>query len=441
MRGKKVSAPKAQLPLDYCKSKLGYIIKGATAMNYEGVSRSGHSETAVINFSPKKKTFFVKQYFFSESEHSPLYAAVHNPKLLYFQEMRNTGRIYNQVGCDLVPKIESSDDDNLILFFEYVDTPADGQHYLEARKKKDAGEKLRLIYEGAKKIARFDARLNLQPDLFKKDLQEQRHTLDTKTARLTDYLLKILEHQYRSQGKDVPADAESQKEFFRAETGLNFWERIRDLVSLGQVLGEEFLLQHGDCRVQHVLGKKFVDLEQFGLHEYGYDLVTYLSAEGGIAMPPITELSSVLGIYLAYQQANTEGNKRERKRKVTNLDGLGTTDVLKRIPSYNHTRFTARFLALDILESLHLDSSNKRYAPEHRQQFINAIPGYTLEDMNRARLDHIKDIFTLVSEHSLMWNQLEDSAKVKEYFNSFAELLQRLSLVDVEAPVLEKMRK
>ncbi|MDO8656904.1 MAG: hypothetical protein Q7K45_06730 [Nanoarchaeota archaeon] len=437
---------KNRFDLDYCEKKLGRNMPAkATDVRYVACSRSGHSETACLTFLPRNDKVFVKEYFFPQVDRldtSALYAAERNPKLLYFQEKRNTQRIYNHVGPGLVPRVLAGDDEHLVLFFEYLKEPSDAELFLEARKNNDEKAKLDLIYQGAKKIARLNGRLNFNNKLFASDLTEQRHTIEAKTARLTDYLLKILEHKHPIlPGVEASRSTDLFRDFIRQQYNLDLAEEVRTLVMKEEALNEKYVLQHGDCRVHHILGDKFVDLEQFGLHGQGYDLVTYLSAEGGIAAPSISELPNLVGWFLAYERANSHKDGSRRKTSLQKLDSMTRSGVVQRISSSDLAGSTVRFLRKDLVESLHLDSSNKRYDAAHLQQLIPGIPHYSLEEMYRARLHHIRDVFELVSENDLMWGVLDNKVGIKDYFHSFAELLVKLELVDISPETLAKIKK
>ncbi len=431
------------LTMDYCREQLApRFLKDAESLRYSTCSRSGHAETGYITFSPNEKKVFVKKYFHPESTDSPAYLLQRDPRLLYFQEKRNIQRI-RSISQELVPAMVGSDDDRLNLFFEYLTAPSDRELFLKACQKEDPSEKLGLIYDGAQKIAGFSGKMESNPAPFQFDLTEKRHTVEAGTQQLTDYLIQIVQYQQRVVKKDegFPQNGDLIRDFIKEKYNINLIEKAEEIVRNSLLLKVQYYsLQHGDCRVQHILGKKFVDLEQFGLHTKGYDLVTYLNAEGEISAPPPEELPQLLAWFLAHEKANTEGQKKKRKRMLGEIKSRGRSRVMELVSQAEHSQLLANYLVMDVIENLHLDSSNKRYDQVHLDEIIKGIPNYSLEQMRTARLDHINKVFTVVSENNLIWDSLgEKSAVLRKFFYGMGDLLLRLELMDVKSEVLDRL--
>ncbi len=439
------------ITLEYVKepiSRYVSIYNKNPNFSYRPHVQTGHSQTGFVNLTDRKRrsrVIFIKRYF-TKGEHgdsSPLYAAIRDPHALYTCEKNAVHKIKNNVGPDLVPQLFGHDDAHLTLFFDYAGSTSDRDRFLKAKKDEDDKEKLGLVYKGAQKIAHFDGRLEGRKDIFTAlDRNESRMSASLKAAKIVDYLLTIFTYHRRQFGEEVPDNPDMVKEMIRAKyDGLVLSKSVEEIVRMQESFdgGNGHVLQHGDCRVHHSIGDYFVDLELFGSHPHGYDLVTYLNAEGGIAMPPTGELPMLLAWFLAFESANRKNDYKERAAVIRTLEDRGRENILDQMVMADYQRFMSRFLMLDIIENLHLDSSNKRYNDQQRADIVRGIPNYTTADMMQLRLDHIGEVFKLVGENSLLFGVGESGKIVRHSTGKMAELLKRLELVDTPAGVLEKL--
>src|SRR3989338_6606730 len=187
------------------------------------------------------------------------------------------------------------------------------------------------------------------------------------------------------------------------------------------------------------MGERLVDLGNLGYHPRGYDLVTYLHAEGGISELGTSQLPDLLGYFLAYEiEAKREAT--DRKRGIAKLDGMDRVEIAQKVKLENRLPFIASFLALDIVENLHLDACNKRYPATVRADIVHRIPDYTEEEMMKRRLEHIEEIFNLVKGNNLLWGHLPQATEVRDYFYHFADLLQRLDIINLDHGTLDRIR-
>ncbi len=414
-----------------------HLKKGTSVQYIEGV-RSGHSQTGYINFKVKDGTnslLFVKQ-FYHPQDSSPAYVLQHDINSLLMREVRNCTRIFHNVG-PYVPKLVGYSFNEMILSFEYVKGYSDKERLIKALG--DESKRLKLIYEGVRKVACFDGKVQSRQQFFEMDMTEKRNTSAMQVEKLVDYLLKIVQYHYNLEGKDVPDDLERFKDYIRLKENVNLVEEVVTIVKKGEIFTQRSkVLQHGDCRTHHVIGDKLVDLEQFGLHPHGYDLVTYLNAEGKIALPNVSEFPDLLGWFLACEKKSADTSYK--KKDLEKLDEESWKKLVHEVDMKDRLEFMVQFLSMHLVENLHLDASNKRYSPEHLASFIQGIPNYSVEKMMVSRLQHIGEIFELVADNSLLIGHLPQSAVVNDYFSRFAELLQRLHLVDMPETVLGKLK-
>ena len=416
--------------------------KVAESIEYVAGVRSGHSQTGQLRFvwdekhkDRKTAKLFVKQYFHSP-ESSTLYANIRDINSLFNRELRNSKRIHDNVGA-LVPSVKGYSVEDLVLCFEYVSGLSDRDRLLKAMTDENEDQRRALVYEGVRKIASFDGKVQARKQYFGLDLMEQRNTSEMQVGKLVDYLSKIVRYTYRLQGREIET-LEQVKDVVREDKNVHLVDEVVKIVQLGEQFSLPQVLQHGDCRLQHVFGEKFVDLEQFGVHPQGYDLVTYLNAEGSIAQLSIRELPNLLGWFLAYERAAVRTSWRNNELK--NLSKMSQEDVLQTVPIDERLRFMVGFLAMDIIENLHLDASNKTYKQEHLEELVSGIPNYDVKKMMNARVTHVSDVFSLVSDSYLLLEHLSTRKVVTEYFSAFAGLLQRLDVVDIPENVLGKLK-
>ena len=434
--------------IDYYRSHFFQpeLLEGAQSLGYTTLSRSRRAETGCAVFHPIEKKIIVKKFFSPPtSSDSVLRTLEGDPVALYSHEKRNVNRIVHNVNPDLVANLVGNDDGGLALFYEYLEAPSDREAFLEARRDKDLQGQLNLIYAGAKRIATFDGLIHQYKDsVFQLDLQGKRYTQGVQLARLTDYLLRILVYKHQHELKEtLPKDEEGLKAWVRRKIDPRFREKVQNLVTLGGAFNHEQVLQHGDCRVQHVLGGKFVDLERFGPHNRGYDLATYVNAEGGISQPSVTEIPNLLAYFLAYEYAHRR-NDSSRVQELDKLDNLDRNKFSERVSAGVLLQFLAQFLKMDIEENLHLDATNKHYSPAQLEQVIEGIPRYSRREMFTRRLDHINDVLELLVERQvfdiLKWHKIENVPGMKEYCSRLGEYLLRWGLVDVKEETLRKLK-
>lgn len=401
--------------------------------------KGGHSFSWVAEFKPFDKKFFCKKVIpIFGREDTFTYRSTHDPNALFSKNIRNTDIIYHNVskksigglGGPLVARLLDHNDPAFILFFEYLDGQTDRDRLIEIAKKGQESEKEKkdFLYEVAKKIARFDGLVHA----YNKAFPEVGESLDIRkeswSAILIDNLLTILNYNKNSGKDDSQTLEEIKKDLL--QKNINIEQEVNALADLRGSLEEKLRLQHGDCRVHHVIGNRFVDLELFSRSYQGRDLVTYCSAEGKIAQPTAEEFPRLLACYLAYEAAYGLRQFEERERKIIELNKLNKEEMAGKIRDVQqYADFMVNILARTIEENLHLDGSNKRYSREHLKTFIKDIPNYSIEDSEKARLTYTGELFELVANDRAIISLCTNPQGVREYFYSLGCLLDKLDLI------------
>lgn len=410
---------------------------------------SGHSRSRAIKIFPSERIVFCKR-FFSPTEGSAYYQLLHDPNRLYSREKRSSKIIYHNLPKQeigglkgpLVPPLLGYDDEKLRLIFEYLGEETDNQKLLDIARAHDEKDKEQkktdFLYSAVKRIARFGGLVNAHREQFADLAETNQPPQDAWLELLVDDLLWIKKYSLNLSRDYGPKENEALKAELLGK-GVNLVACVHDLAELKKSMGASNKVQHGDCRTQHAIGNRFVDLELFGLHYTGRDLVTYFSAEGGISQPNIEEFPRLLAYYLAYEEAYGQKDPEKRRKAVEELNQLDRPSKLPEINLETYATFLVGVLANSIEEHLHLDASHKRYGQEHLQSFIEGIPNYTLQDCESARLKYIQELFKLVAEQSTMINLCPNPQNVKKYFLQLGEILQKMEFVELEEVLLKKI--
>ncbi len=418
--------------------------RNASSVQYRLLEQSNHSKAYRVEFRGEGTKVLFGKEFFHTTDPSPDYQEARDPNRLFMWELRSTKLITSQVGQNLVPTIVGYSPEQLILLFEFLDGPSDRELLLQARSDADEAAKKDLVYKRARNIAIFDGRLQARATAFATSVPRQTAPSSTEKARqIADYLRIIVGYAHRktTPSEEIIQSSERFAKFVESHYHVkDLFDKVNEVVQHSVALQQKYVLQHGDCRVQHAIGERLVDLGNLGYHPQGYDLVTYLHAEGGISeLGTASQLPQLLGYFLAYEK-EAKRDADQRRKGIAELDLLGKEDIARRIRMEDRLPFIANFLAIDIEESLHLDACNKRYPASVRAEIIGRIPGYTEEEMMQRRLENIEEAFGLVKENNLLWGHLPQASGIRDYFYHFADLLQRLEIIHLEQGVLDRIR-
>lgn len=410
--------------------------------------KTGYSSSWVIEFKPgNDEKAFCKKILNAPEGYTLLYKLLHDASSRYSRNRRNTNIIYHNVSKSLVPKLLGEDEKEFVLLFEYLNEPTDRTKLIEIAKQKNSELKKNFLYDASKKIACFGGLVNAHQDQFPSSSLETPPKLELWSEIFLDNLFNIINYNQKpTEGKNIDEAKRSflqnslYKDLYETVCQIaNLREAVHEIASSGESLEKKLRLGHGDCRVHHVIDNKFVDLELFGLNHWGQDLVTYFSAEGGIAHPTIEEFPRLLAYYLAYEKAYELPDPKARGAEVGRLDGIERTQMPVQTDVKTYANFMMSVLGRMIEENLHLDASNKRYGSEHLAHFVNGIPNYTFKDSETARLAHINELFELVAEQNTMINLCTTPSEIRNYFCSLGKLLRDVDLVKIPDSVLKKI--
>ncbi len=420
------------------------LITSAGSMTFEP-KLEGHSDVGIITFYDNSvaelERFFVKQYTHT-SDPSSYYEETHNPNADFSHEKNVSVLICFNVDKHLVPRVSAKSDLDLATVFEHIPEPSDHTTLLEARNSGDERRRLDLIYDAAKRIGYLDGRVKFREDIFLLPYTSNLIRENSGVKRVLDYLIKIMDYKLRiTEGLDLPQTEVGFKDYINKHYHVNLDEAISGIIKPSLVLEGKLQLQHGDLRVHHKKGSKFVDLASFGLKPQGYDLATYINAEAGISRPPKLELIKFLAHFLVYEKASSIRTARRRKDALRKLDLQDVSQASREISSLDLNTFIMRFIYQDIVENLHIDSSNKRYSEAQLAQYFKFIPRYTKDQMMAQRLLQVREDFELIADLGLIRVAVENSDVVKRTYNGLVELLVRLELVDVNPEVMEKLSR
>ena len=410
--------------------------------------RSGHSRGGLVYFlggdnDSVDRRLWVKQVH-GVTDSSPSYQDSRNPELLFTRELRAIKIIQNNVGKDLVPGIVAHHAEYLILFQAYGRYKSDLKRLVE---EPNQGKRKAIIFDGHQSIAYFGGRLQARENQFPLSLLEVRQTKLKKIDEIVDQLsVAVRKNQAAS---DIPP--EQFLELVNKKFKIDLYERVSALVEAMDALGYEMVLSHGDCRAQHVLGspsdngrysqKKMVDLDRFGKYPFGLDHVMYASADSGISDLRLSELRDLGGWVLAYRRASMNSDFEQAKRAVKKLKDRsreGRQKVIGTISDEERSRFAIRHLALAVEDHVHLHASNIRYSPDDRGNFIDNIPGWTEQKMYDYRPARIRAILEYAANQA-PFQVMEDPKAARALFYRWAELLQKLELVDSSESVLNTL--
>ena len=421
------------------------VLEAARSVEYSPVRTSSHSITSGIDFKDQSgtvvHTFFGKQYFHPSG--SDEYTASHHPAMLWAREWQNTDRISKFIkgGNRLVAPVVGYSAPENVLLFEYLTKSTEREKFLKAQDNEN--DKRELLFKAARHtIARFDGKIRAQNHRFSEHLKEV-ETAYRAVRRIEDYLLTIIDfNTAASTGEKLPEEREEKLlALSRKYKGLDLNVELMNIVQQGILaFGDQTAIQHGDCRLHHVIGTRLLDLEDFGIHPFGYDLVTYLNAEGGISFPHFDDLKKVLVNFLAFERAYANPNATQRIKSIDLLKAKDPGEVEDIIAPLDHLNFLAHFMNLDLIENLRLDASNKRSSQERRNSFRTGIKDYTEEKMLKARQEHIVEAFKFIGEGYGSGAHMPKDENVREYFYSWGELLERLELIPQQNGLLTAIR-
>ncbi len=413
---------------------------------YSPRSESGHSHTGVVHLKKRgngidrrllkkrgdaiDRRLLVKEFFF-DLDPEPRYGEDHDPNRLFTRELRNTNRIYHNVGRGLVPRVEGYHPDRFLLFFKYVQHSPNRTRLIDALQERNHQQAKGLKLEAARLIGTFNGKVQGRASFFQHELYEKRYTDEKRKRRILDWLSRSVEYDLRRQGNEVPSGSGRLHDFIRRRFDLDILERVTEIVEQTGALGHIYRLQHGDCRAHHIKGGTFIDLERFGYHPHGFDLAAYCSAEGGIASLPYEQMDIMLAYFLAFEDAALRGNNIELRK----LHSLKKNEVTELAERRGLDKFRVQFLALDLEEQVHMHACNVRYSDSQRAGLIEGIPNHDTERMLTARFERVKENLEHVAA-DVSFSKMCSPEEGQRYFGLWARLLQDLKLVDLSEEVL-----
>ena len=268
--------------------------------------------------------------------------------------------------------------------------------------------------------------------------------------QLLDYLLTILKFKYeQTEGKKFE-DCDDLKHYISNNKELHIAKLVKGLHKSSEELNYTTVWGHGDCRAHNlklIIGnngyyeRKFIDWEQLGLCELGYDHVTYASAEGDISSLPIEEIEKLSEFIIhtrritRLRDLNSQG--KDTKIKDYDVDKL-MHDAIGKSPG-SKKKFSVQLLTLSIVEHLHLYSSNLRYSQAQRDDFSAGIDSWNNQKMFDYRPHKINEVFEFLSDYEI--RDMKNGNEICNYLHFLAKSLTELEIVDVPELVLSKLSR
>ncbi|MFA6460709.1 MAG: hypothetical protein WCV90_00450 [Candidatus Woesearchaeota archaeon] len=413
---------------------------------------------------PQSKQVTVKRFTGAPSDDELAYRYQHDSARLYHSEKTNLDLISQFVSQDLVPQFYGAHDAQKVIFMEYLkENSLSSSLIAVANVQRGSGfsaevaiQKRQLLMGGIKNLARFVGECNAEEDTlnrlgnYKADFDARRSGRETEAEDLfKTYLTRICYALDPSLTLGEPYRSSKIISQLRETGQIDLEEAVRNIFVLKTALNERAWLQHGDYNVAHMFGNKVVDLEDFGYGSWTRDLSTFfMGGIDNISVPEGKELPQFIALFLAYKHAFQTGSQQ----LCDDLDGIMSSGDLSRLNcSYleqikaiedqrAYADFVFGFFASAIEEGVHLDATLRRYTPDHLQQLVDGLVGYTPTQMLDCKRKYTEELFKVVEDISPLTRLCTHPEGVRDYFATLGQVLTTLKAVNLDPSCLSRIR-
>jgi hypothetical protein len=396
---------------------------------WTALTHTGHSQTwhlRLYSDSTRKKSVgsaFVKDLFEPDGE-GALYTAQRNPSILLERQIcaiRKIGDIAKRHAPTLYGYTKRANaQDRYVFVTNWISGQSTRNLLIKAQGREPI--KLQRVYEAVKTIAGFDGALERNKKLF--------NGADSPTvSEVVSQLVEIV--RFRHQDEDWihhPDVAEEiQRKYHLPNSLLTEVSKILS-AQRSTSTSSHLYKRHRDMRAHHITGSHIQDYEEIGDGTYFCDVASFLSAEGGIALPEYTEFPRLAAWFTVHERASQDDS-------TDGVAELTPSEAVELIPESEQYRGAVEIHAELLLQHIHIDAHNKRHDAGRREHLRKGIPNWSEEDMLHARQSAINAQLNYIGERELYLDaSIPDAAR--SAFGGWAELLTRLEYIDLPERVM-----
>jgi hypothetical protein len=430
-----------------------YKIDEADYIEVSSKARSGHSIGGTIKFYDKHHSelpelrLWVKELNKVRDDFSLFYNLQRDPVLLFMKEYRANLAIRHILKGKFNAKLIGRDIFAKRLFYECLPSLSDRERLIGCQE--DEAQRRQIIYSAHKDIAHMGAILEHRLNEKREELKEiddgyvdQLFEKNDRKTQLLDYITTILRHNYERDENVEFGNCDELKHYVSSNLRINLSNIARSLEGSFSNLNYLHVLSHGDCRTHNLklvenkggkIKRKFIDWEQLGLCELGFDHVTYASSEAGISKLPVEETFDLAEFICYVRRLYRTDRKKLKNVEINDLidESKGKCPKLREIVGF-------QMLTQSIFENLHIYSSNLRYSKEQRDSFCEGVDGLDHSGMFVYRIKEIGETIEYLSK--LDYSQFKFD-NYKENILPIAMTLNELDIIHVSDDALLRLSR
>ncbi len=316
-------------------------------------------------------------------------------------------------------------------------------------------KKLQFLREDFSQIARMNGSCHAGRKRFG-SLRDNLHyaykkTKENRGKRLVHYLAR--EYHFRNMGGMLFQQSKGEKgNKFESDKALleikqrksvNLIEEVNKIMKLREAIVEKAHLRLGDCRLQHNIGGRFCDWEDFGFYSKSQDIAQYTGEE--IATPPVDALPQLLTRYFIEENQvylRFSGFSKEEIEQSTDQEA---DKIIANINPQIRADFVIGYFAEVLEDDIIVSGVRKKYNRDLLTERINSFPGFTFSKIHESKYKHIRELYDFLTSPlgATLFQRPTNPEGVISYFQNFGVLLSdKLGLVNLEnLGNLDELRK